>query len=347
MKLFSAILAGIYGFILQIRHWLFDAGILKRYRADIPVVCIGNITVGGTGKTPVAEYLVSRMGSDRKVAVLSRGYGRKTKGYIEVMSNSSFLAVGDEPKQIKRKFPDTVVVVCEKRSEGIRRIREEHPEVNLILLDDGFQHRWVEPQVNIVLMDYTRPVWTDHLLPWGTLRDIPSQMTRANIVIVTKTPRNITPIDRRITVKNLKLFAYQSIFFTNMCQEPPLAMFPDAQGLITPGRNAAVLAGIGNPAALVSSLEGQFDIRAQWLFRDHYVYKMRDLNRIEEELEELPQDTVILTTEKDAVKLTNKKKISPELQRRLYKVPVSLYFSEGDEDVFAKTLNENIAMSEF
>lgn len=347
MKIFSAILAGIYGFVLRIRHWLFDAGILKRYRADISVVCIGNITVGGTGKTPVAEYLVSRLGCDYKVAVLSRGYGRKTKGYIEVTTNSSFLAVGDEPKQIKRKFPDTVVVVCEKRAEGIKRIREEHPEVRLILLDDGFQHRKVEPQVNIVLMDYTRPVWTDHLLPWGNLRDVPSQMSRANIVIVTKTPDDITPIDKRITVKNLKLFAYQSIFFTSMRQDTPQAMFPDAEGLITLGRHVAVMAGIGNPTALVSSLEGQFDIRAEWLFRDHYIYKMRDLRKIEEELQSLPQDTVILTTEKDAVKLTNKKKIPAELQRRLYKVPVSLCFAAGEEEAFAKTLNDNITMSEF
>lgn len=345
MKVFSAIFAGIYGFVLAIRHWLFNVGILKSYKADIPVICVGNVTVGGTGKTPVIEYLLSQLECNYKVAVLSRGYGRKTKGYIEVTLSSSFLAVGDEPKQIKRKFPDSVIVVCEKRAEGIRRIREEHPEVKLILLDDGFQHRWVNPQVDIVLMDYTRPIWTDHLLPWGSLRDLPSELSRANIVIVTKTPVGITPIDRRLTVKNLKLFAYQSIFFTSMCQDAPQAMFPDVDGLVTPGRNVAVMAGIGNPAALISSLGSMFDIRAEWLFRDHYVYRMSDLKRVEAELQDLPQDLMILTTEKDAVKLTNKKKIPVELQRRLYKVPVRVCFDEGQDKVFIKTLNENIDMA--
>ena len=119
----------------------------------MPVVCGGNSTVGGTGKTPVTEFLIDRLGRRFTIAVLSRGYGRRTKGYLEVQTNSSFLNVGDEPKQIKRKYPDTVVVVCEKRAEGIRRIRQEHPEVDLILLDDGFQHRRVEPKVDIVLMD--------------------------------------------------------------------------------------------------------------------------------------------------------------------------------------------------
>ena len=153
MGFLSAIPAGLYAFALRIRHLLYDSRIIKRYRSDIPVVCVGNITVGGTGKTPVTEYLIEKLGRDYTVAVLSRGYGRRTKGYLEVGTNASFLDVGDEPKLIKRNHPSTVVAVCEKRAEGIARIRSEHPEVNLILLDDGFQHRRVEPKVNIVLMD--------------------------------------------------------------------------------------------------------------------------------------------------------------------------------------------------
>ena len=310
------------------------------------VVCVGNITVGGTGKTPVTEYLIEKLGRDYTVAVLSRGYGRRTKGYLEVGTNASFLDVGDEPKLIKRNHPSTVVAVCEKRAEGIARIRSEHPEVNLILLDDGFQHRRVEPKVNIVLMDYTRPIWEDHLLPWGNLRDLPSQMHRANIVMVTKTPPDITPIDRRIAVKSLKLFPYQSVVFTSMVQGVPVPLFPDAEGLVKPGRNAALLAGIGNPRPLAAYLAERYDLKAEWLFRDHYVYKVRDLRRIADELASLPEDTVIVTTGKDAVKLCNRKKVPAELQRRLYRIPVGFAFTDDDEKRFLRLLSENIVSRE-
>lgn len=325
---------------------MFDSQVIRRYRADIPVICVGNITVGGTGKTPVTEYLTARLSQSYCVAVLSRGYGRRTKGYIEVDVNSSFLDVGDEPKQLKRKFPETLVVVCEDRERGIRRIREEHPQVNLILMDDGFQHRRVEPKVNLVLMDYTRPIWEDHLLPWGRLRDLPSQMHRANMVMVTKTPSDMTPIDRRITVKSLKLFPYQSVFFTAMRQGAPQPLFPDTEGRIPVGRNVAVLAGVGNPSGFVEYLRGVYSVQEEWLFRDHHVYKVGELRKIEKSLAGLPADTVILTTEKDAVKLTNGKKIPAELQRRLYKIPVEISFFEDDEKKFLEKLRENIRSRE-
>ena len=318
MGFLSAIPAGLYAFALRIRHLLYDSRIIKRYRSDIPVVCVGNITVGGTGKTPVTEYLIEKLGRDYTVAVLSRGYNH----------------------------PSTVVAVCEKRAEGIARIRSEHPEVNLILLDDGFQHRRVEPKVNIVLMDYTRPIWEDHLLPWGNLRDLPSQMHRANIVMVTKTPPDITPIDRRIAVKSLKLFPYQSVVFTSMVQGVPVPLFPDAEGLVKPGRNAALLAGIGNPRPLAAYLAERYDLKAEWLFRDHYVYKVRDLRRIADELASLPEDTVIVTTGKDAVKLCNRKKVPAELQRRLYRIPVGVAFTDDDEKRFLRLLSENIVSRE-
>jgi tetraacyldisaccharide 4'-kinase len=346
MGFFSAIPAGLYAFVLRIRHLLYDSRIIKRYRADIPVVCVGNITVGGTGKTPVTEYLIDRLEDSYTVAVLSRGYGRRTKGYREVGPDSSFLDVGDEPKLIKRNHPSAVVVVCEKRAEGIARIRREHPEVDLILLDDGFQHRRVDPKVNIVLVDYTRPVWEDHLLPWGRLRDLPSQMDRANIVIVTKTPPDITPIDHRIAVKSLKLFPYQSVVFTSMVQGEPVPLFPDAEGLVKPGRNVALLAGIGNPRPLADYLSQHYELRAEWLFRDHYVYKVRDLKRIVNELAALPEDTVLFTTGKDAVKLCNRKKIPVELQRRLYRIPVGIAFPDDDEKRFLRLLSEHIASRE-
>ena len=337
MGLLGAIPAGLYAFALRVRHLIYDAKIIKSYSADIPVVCVGNITVGGTGKTPVTEYLVETLGRSCKVAVLSRGYGRRTKGYLEVRTDSSYLAVGDEPKQMKRRFPSTVVAVCEKRAEGIRRIRSEHPEVEVILLDDGFQHRRVEPKVNIVLMDYTRPVWEDRLLPQGRLRDLPSQMHRANIVLVTKAPPELTAIDRRITEKSLRLYPYQKVFFSTMRQGRPEAVFPSMEGLVGLSRYVAVMAGIGNPKPFVDYLSSGYEVVAQWLFRDHHAYRMRDLNRIVEQLGELPDDTVIITTGKDAVKLTGSR-VPDEIRRRLYRLPVRLSFLGCDEHAFLDDL---------
>ena len=157
-------LSWIYGGIIGIRHALFNWKILKSQPFDIPIVCIGNITVGGTGKTPHTEYLIQVLSTRYNVAVLSRGYKRRSKGFQLAAVNSSFKRIGDESKQIKLKFPDIPVAVAEKRTEGIRRLRELHPEVNLIILDDGFQHRYVESWINIVLMDYNCPIWEDKLL---------------------------------------------------------------------------------------------------------------------------------------------------------------------------------------
>lgn len=218
----------LYKMAVLFRHQLFDWGILHSERFDIPVICIGNITVGGTGKTPLAEMIVDYMSQTHRVALLSRGYGRRTRGYREVTVSDRYLDVGDEPLQIKRKFPHVCVAVCERRADGIRRIRAEHPEVDLIVMDDGFQHRYVEAKVNVVLVDATRPVQEDRMLPLGTLRDVPGQLHRANYFIVTKCPEEMNALDRRIMRKVLIEAAYQSIYFTRMEAFRPQPVFAEA-----------------------------------------------------------------------------------------------------------------------
>ena len=213
LKCLLAPAALLYKAGVTFRHRLFDWGILKSEKFDIPVICIGNITVGGTGKTPMAEMVIAYMSQMHRVALLSRGYGRRTKGYLEVKADSRYRDVGDEPLQIKLKFPDTVVAVCEKRADGIRRICAEHPDVDLIVMDDGFQHRYVEPKVNIVMIDATRPVQHDRMLPLGTLRDLPEELHRAHYFVVTKCPEKMAPIDRRILRKVLIQVAYQRVYF--------------------------------------------------------------------------------------------------------------------------------------
>ena len=269
----------LYKLGVLLRHRLFDWGILKQEKFDIPVVCIGNITVGGTGKTPMAEMVIAYMAQRHHVALISRGYGRRTKGYIEVTPESHYREVGDEPLQIKRKFPDTVVVVCEKRAEGIRRLRQEHPEVDLVVMDDGFQHRYVEPKVNIVMIDATRPVQHDRMLPAGNLRDLPEQLHRAHYFIVTKCPENMAPIDRRILRKVLVQVAYQRVYFTRFESFRPRPLFPEfVDEELNYGQQVIAMSGIGNPGPFVEGLRNNYKVIEDVRFDDHHVYRVKDMS---------------------------------------------------------------------
>ncbi len=324
----------LYGLGVYIRNKLFDQGIMSSREFDIPVVSVGNLTVGGTGKTPMCELLIEHLSQYYNVALLSRGYKRRTKGFLEVTVDTPFMDSGDEPKQIKLKFPDTLVAVCEKRAEGIVHIRRLHPEVNLIILDDAFQHRQVEAWANIVLMDYSRPVYRDHLLPLGSLRDLPSQLHRANFVVVTKCPDDINPLEMRIVRKSLGLFPYQGLYFSQMRNGRVVPLFPDcATQTVLTGSQVIVMAGVGSPASLLESIRSKFQIVDTLLFADHHPYRMADLERMAQMLRKHPQ-AVILTTEKDAVKLTNRKKIPAEIQRKLFFIPVRIEFLEDSERDF-------------
>ena len=239
---------------ITLRHWMFDCKLIKSQNFKTPIICVGNITVGGTGKTPTAEMIVGYMKQYYNVAVLSRGYGRRTKGYLEVKTTSSYRDVGDEPLQIKLKYPDALVVVCEKRTEAIHRIEAEHPEINLIVMDDGFQHRYVEPRINVVIVDSTRPYYEDDYLPAGTLRDKPESLDRAHYFIVTKCPVDMSPLDQRVWRMNLHKIAYQRVYFTRVIPTPPVAQFP-TQNVLNEGDEVIVMSGIGNPKAFISDVK--------------------------------------------------------------------------------------------
>lgn len=343
LKCLLAPAALLYKAGVTFRHRLFDWGILKSERFDVPVVCIGNITVGGTGKTPMAEMIIAYMSQMHNVALLSRGYGRRTKGYREVRPDAHYRDVGDEPLQIKTKFPDIVVAVCEKRVEGIRRILAEHPEVDLVILDDGFQHRYVEPKVNIVMVDATRPIQHDRMLPQGTLRDLPEQLHRAHYFVVTKCPERMAPIDRRILRKVLIQVAYQRVYFTrfeSFMPQPLYAGEASAEPLMQ-GSPVIALSGIGNPGPFLSTLRERYDVVAEMTLDDHHVYKVRDMNALTALLAKHP-GAVIVTTEKDAVKMTNREKIPPAIRRSLYFLPINISFIEDSATDFLQKLEEDV-----
>lgn len=343
LKVLLAPAAALYKMGVKFRNNLFDKGLLKSEHFDIPIICIGNVTVGGTGKTPMAELVIDYMSQMHNVALLSRGYGRRTKGYREVSVDSHYRDVGDEPLQIKRKFPETIVVVCEKRAEGIRRLQSEHPEVDLIIMDDGFQHRYVEAKINIVMIDATRPIQYDKMLPLGNLRDVPESLHRAHYFVVTKCPANMTPLERRLFHKVLIQYAYQRIYYTRFESFRPQPIYPAeaSQEALTADRKVIALSGIGNPKPFLDTLRDNYKLVEAVTMEDHHVYRVGDMNRLAELLARYP-DAVIITTEKDAVKMMRPDRIPLEVRSRLYYQPINISFIEDSTADFLQKLEKDV-----
>ncbi len=345
-NIFAIPASWLYGAGVAFRHALFNWKIKKITEFDIPIVCVGNITVGGTGKTPMTEYLVELLSSYYNVAVLSRGYKRKTKGFILASPDMSFKRIGDEPKQIKLKFPTIPVAVCEKRVEGINRLRELHPEVNLIILDDAFQHRYVESWVNIVLMDYNNPVYEDRLLPYGRLRDFRSSLERAHMFVVTKCPDSLSALDCRIVRNNLEMFPYQSLFFTKIISGSALPLFPDLIGTteaLVDKHPVIAISTIANPTSYLDRIEQNYTLVDYIAFPDHHTFRMRDIERIEMMLKSAPEDTVIVMTEKDAVKLMGSKKIKKSTRAKMYYISISIAFNDNNDSSFIRILSQYVS----
>ncbi|MBO7220878.1 MAG: tetraacyldisaccharide 4'-kinase [Alistipes sp.] len=336
---FLKIASLFYGVAIKLRHLLFDMNILHSERFDIPIICVGNITVGGTGKTPTVEMLVEHYSENYNVAILSRGYGRLTKGYRVVTAEDSYRDVGDEPLQMKRKYPNATVVVCEKRAFAIHRIREEFPEVNMIIMDDGFQHRYVEPLINIVLIDYNRPVERDHLLPYGQLRDTKSSLYRAHYFIVTKCPEMMKPINMRERMWLIEKPS-QGMFFSRMMIMPPCPIFAEVNDTVEQGAEVIAMSGIGDNEAFNRGLSQRYKVVATINLDDHHPYRMSDLRRISELLAQHP-NAVVMTTEKDAVKLMHSTAIPDSMRHKLFYERISLRFAGGSRaELFARIDND-------
>lgn len=330
----------LYGAAIKLRHMLFDANILRGEKFDIPIICVGNITVGGTGKTPAVEMLVEHYSKIYNVAILSRGYGRVSKGYRVVKEDDSYRQVGDEPLQMKQKFPEVTVVVCEKRAFAIKRIQEEFPDVEMIIMDDGFQHRYVEPLVNIVIEDYNRPIEHDNLLPYGQLRDTKSSLYRANYFIVTKCPDTMKPINMRERKHWLIEKPSQQIYFSRMQPAQPSPVFADVEATVEHGANVIAMSGIGDNESFSKGLAQRYKVVASLEFNDHHSYRMNDLKHISKLLAQHP-DAVIMTTEKDAVKLARSKAIKGDLRSKMFYEKISMRFvGDGRKELFERIDND-------
>lgn len=333
----------LYGMVVTLRNKLFDWGTLRSKSFDVPTICVGNIAVGGTGKTPHTEYLIKLLHENYRVAVLSRGYKRHTKGFVLADEKSTARTIGDEPYQIKSKFPDVRVAVDANRCHGIERLMAlKEPEVEVILLDDAFQHRYVKADINILLTDYHRLFCDDKLLPAGRLRESNQGKNRAQIVIVTKCPANIKPIDFNIINKRLGLYPYQQLYFSSFRYGKLKAVFPsltpvaerDLSSLV-PAEQVLLVTGIASPAPMAEEIKN-FTPNVELLsFGDHHDFSQRDLQFIKERFgKQKGTQRIIITTEKDATRLLHHPAIDEELKAHIYALPVEIEILQNQQDNF-------------
>ena len=327
-------LSKIYGFAVGVRNLMFKWHILKQREFPVPVVVVGNISAGGTGKTPHTEYVIDLLRYKYHIGMLSRGYKRKTKGFVLATSRSTPLDIGDEPYQIYQKFGrDISVAVCEDRCTGIEELLRLDPRINLIVLDDAFQHRYVKPTVSIVLTEFNNPVFFDKLLPLGRLREPAKAIYRADMVVVTKCPPQLKAIEYRIFKNNLKLFPYQKLFFSRFNYTSLRPLFPDIRkdaphmSWLGPDDTVLVLSGIANPKPLVRYLKGfKASIKVK-VFPDHHNFNRKDLDAITKRFNELEgKQKIIVTTEKDAVRLINNPYFPHQLKPYIFYQPVDVTF---------------------
>lgn len=332
--------SGLYWIIVFLRNKSFDLGILREESFNVPLISIGNITVGGTGKTPHTEYLVNLLKNEFKVAVLSRGYKRKTKGFILADEFSDAETIGDEPCQIKRKFPEIIVAVDENRRDGIRKILEYSKDIGVVLLDDAFQHRYVKPGLSVLLIDYNRPISDDYLLPFGRLREPASGKKRANMILVTKSPENLKPIERRIIVRNMRLNNLQYLYFTTVKQKGLLPVFKnietgDVSNLPLLKPSVLLVSGIANPQALLQFASTLSREITEMHFPDHHDFTDMDLSAIRSEFENIPKsEKILITTEKDAVRLQKFSDLPADFKAIMFYIPIAIEFLNDDAENF-------------
>jgi tetraacyldisaccharide 4'-kinase len=328
-------LSWLYGLAVSLRNELFALGILKERSFSIPVISVGNITVGGSGKTPHVEYLIRLLQDYIKVGVLSRGYKRKSHGYVLADDNSTMRDLGDEPYQIKQKFHDIYVAVDKNRCNGITRLTHDKAtsNVGVILLDDAFQHRYVKPGLNILLVDYHRLIIYDRLLPAGRLREPLNGKQRADIVIITKCPRDLKPMEFRILTKAMDLFPYQQLFFTTIDYGTPKALFSDKTTSLNK-YNVLLVTGIASPEQMENDMKHKCRSLTSLAFEDHHLFNTKDEQRINNAFERLPSPKIIVTTEKDSTRLVNLNGLTTEVRDAIFVLPIKVKFMLNQGELF-------------
>lgn len=328
--------AVIYGFIIWLRNWLYKTNFIGSTDFEIPVFTIGNLSMGGTGKTPFVELLIELLHNHYKIGVLSRGYKRKTSGYIEVTPNHTAKEAGDEPLMLKLKYPEVHVSVGEQRVFAIPQLLAKHPETQVILLDDAFQHQSVRPDINILLTTYDKPFYDDSILPLGTLREFESGKSRANIIVVTKCPKNITDSEQQQIISKINPAANQKVFFSTIEYGTPYNILNPMDRLSFNTSNAQLLiTGIANANYLKTYLNDFSKEIVHFEFDDHHFFERHELENIKKNY---PDFTKWITTEKDGVRLAFHKDWMIENNISLYCLPIKTKLIGENAADFAQTV---------
>lgn len=336
----------LYGIGASIRNKLFDWGMLRSRSFPFPLICIGNLTVGGTGKTPHTEYLIRLLKKEFKVAALSRGYKRETKGFVLASSSSTAAEIGDEPFQMARKFPDITVAVDADRCEGINLIQEKCPATEVILLDDAFQHRYVTPGLSVLLTDYNRPIYEDQLLPAGRLRETRNGKKRADMIIVTKCPAGLSDTEQESIKRKLQPHSGQEVLFTTMKYGKLQPLFANAAerslDSLKKQEEILLLTGIASPDGLAKTLRTHCDKVRLLAFPDHHAFDRQDLQKLERMFGQLTADRrLIVTTEKDAARL-RMHQLSNVLKESIHTLPIEVEFINKQETIFNQKIIEYV-----
>jgi tetraacyldisaccharide 4'-kinase len=321
-----------YWFIIWLRDFFYRKNFFKSASFGLPVICVGNLSVGGTGKSPMVEYLVEHLKDHFKVATLSRGYKRKTKGYALANEQTTALDIGDEPMQFHQKFPNVPVAVGEERLVAIPQLLHDRPDTEVIILDDAFQHRAIRAGLNILLTDCNNLFTRDFYLPTGDLRDLKSSYKRAHIIVVTKCNEELSSEEAQEIRDEIAPLEHQQIFFTTTRYQHPYHIIRGDQYEINENLEILLVTGVANPQPLKNLLEEHAASYQLVQFRDHHIFRIDDMNDLKRRFEKIEaEEKIILTTEKDAVRMM---KFKTELEKsRIYVIPVRHHFlfDEGEK----------------
>lgn len=339
-------IAILYGLVTIIRNLLFELAVFPSKSYPVPVIAVGNLSVGGTGKTPHIEYLIEMFSNQCSVAVVSRGYKRKTKGLLVVNNTHTAIEAGDEMFQLKSKFPNTSIVVSENRRKGIDYLLKNNSAPLIILLDDAFQHRWVQPGLSILLTSYDKPFSNDYILPLGYLRECRQGAGRADIIIMTKFPKDLQP-DSAYFRKQLKITTKQSLFFSRIRYGELLAVMDKTRREVPMKAvdSIILICGIAHPEPLQKYLSGFCKNLILFKFADHYQFSEKDLEKVKDKFIEIKHTQVrIITTEKDFARMQNTQLMNVMANLPLYVLPITI--EVDDEKVFKKKIADYVGKNQ-
>ena len=339
-------LAGLYGLATGLRNKLFDAGWLRSESFDVPVICVGNLSAGGTGKTPHTEYLIRLLRTEHRVALLSRGYKRRSKGFVLASAESTPQQLGDEPYQIWRKFPDIIVAVDGNRRRGIRRLLALPERPDVILLDDAYQHRYVRPSLTLLLSDYNRPYYADHILPWGMLRESRSGADRADVIVVTKSPAKLSPVEMRAIAEEIDR-PQTPLFFSTQAHPRELERVVDGvREALPPETEVLLVTAIARPESVEQYVALKYRLGDTLFFADHHDFTDADVRRISEIYNSLTNHRkAIIVTEKDAVKLRQLPSVEA-LKEVLYFLPLEINMLNNMTERFNQIITDHVTKNQ-